>query len=287
MSAFRPIRKLTVASIRARKGGEPIICLTAYTAMMAEILDPLVDVLLVGDSVGTVLNGHDTTIPVTVDEMIYHGRSVRRANKKALLVIDVPFGSYEASPEQAYLTTSRILKETGADAVKLEGGVTQAPTIKFLVERGVPVMAHIGLRPQAVRATGGYRIVGKTDEECKSLKEDADAVSKAGAFSVVLEGVIESLAAEITEQITIPTIGIGASPACDGQILVTEDLLGMFERTPKFVRKFANMRADISDAVSDYANAVRSGAFPSEAEIYSDEKTAIPFEVKTIHQQEN
>ena len=153
MSAFRPIQKLTGASIRARKGGEPIICLTAYTAMMAEILDPLVDVLLVGDSVGTVLNGYDTTIPVTVEDMIYHGRSVRRANKKALLVIDVPFGSYEASPEQAYLTTSRILKETGADAVKIEGGVTQSSTIEFLVNRGVPVMAHIGLRPQAVRAT--------------------------------------------------------------------------------------------------------------------------------------
>ncbi len=280
MSAIRPTRKLSIANIRAQKGGEPIICLTAYTAMMAEVLDPHVNVLLVGDSVGTVLGGHDTTIPVTVDEMIHHARSVMRASPKSLVVVDVPFGSYEANPEQAFETCSRILKETGADAVKLEGGVTQAPTIEFLIKRGVPVMAHIGLRPQAVRATGGYRIVGKTDEECASLKQDADAVTNAGAFAVVLEGVVESLAVEITTQIAIPTIGIGASPLCDGQILVTEDLLGMFERTPKFVRKFADLRTTISGAVKDYADEVRARTFPSEEETYSGDKPAIPLRFK-------
>jgi len=285
MSAIRPSRKRNIASIRAQKGGDQIICLTAYTALMADILDPHVDVLLVGDSVGTVLHGHDTTIPVTVDDMIFHGRSVARANLKSLLVIDVPFGSFEASPEQAYQTATRILKETGADAVKIEGGVTQAPTIEFLVNRGVPVMAHIGLRPQAVRATGGYRIVGKTNEECLELKEDAQAVSKAGAFSVVLEGVVESLAAEITKEIDIPTIGIGASPACDGQVLVTEDMLGMFDKTAKFVRKFANLRNVISDAASQYASEIRAGTFPTEAETYSADKTATPLPVKKAGQQ--
>lgn len=284
MSAIRPSRKRNVASIRAQKGGERIISLTAYTAMMAEILDPHVDIILVGDSVGTVLHGHDTTIPVTVDDMIFHGRSVARANLKALLVIDVPFGSFEASPEQAYQTASRILKETGADAVKIEGGVTQAPTIEFLVNRGVPVMAHIGLRPQAVRATGGYRIVGKTAEECAQLIEDAKAVEKAGAFSVVLEGVVESLAADITKLIDIPTIGIGASPACDGQVLVTEDMLGFFERTPKFVRKYADLRNVIVDAVAGYARDVREGAFPAEAETYSGDKPAVPLPLKTAGQ---
>lgn len=268
MSSVTPIRKTTVADIRRRKGGEPIVCLTAYTAMMTEILDAYVDVILVGDSVGTVLHGHDSTIPVTLEEMIFHGRSVKRAAPKALLAIDLPFGTYEASPAQAFETASRVLKETGADAVKLEGGVTQADTIRFLVDRGIPVMAHIGLRPQAVRATGGYRIVGKTEEECEDLRADADAVAEAGAFSVVLEGVVEPLARELTERIAIPTIGIGGSPACDGQILVTEDMLGMFERTPKFVRRFANLRETVEMAISEYANTVRKRTFPSDDETY-------------------
>ncbi len=280
MSAIRPTRKRNVATICAQKGSDPIICLTAYNAMMAQLLDPHVDILLVGDSLGTVLHGYETTIPVTVDDMVYHGRSVMRAEPKALVVVDIPFGSYEASPEQAYKTASRILKETGADAVKLEGDVTQASTIEFLVKRGVPVMAHIGLRPQAVRATGGYRIVGKTDEECDSLKEDARAVQEAGAFAVVLEGVVEALGAEITRQLNIPTIGIGASLQCDGQILVTEDMLGFFEKTPKFVRKFADLRSDISKAVENYANAVRDHNFPAEIETYSADKKAIPLPLK-------
>ncbi len=271
MSSVRPRRKTSVADIRRRKGAEPFVCLTAYTAMMAEVLDPHVDILLVGDSVGTVLHGHDSTIPVTMDEMLLHAKSVARAAPNSLLVIDMPFGSYEASAEVAFENASRFLKETGADAVKLEGGVTQADTIRFLVERGVPVMAHIGLRPQAVRATGGYRIVGKTDEECDALRTDADAVATAGAFAVVLEGVVEPLARELTERIDIPTIGIGASPACDGQILVTEDMLGMFDRTPKFVRRFAHLRETIDAAVANYADAVRSRQFPSEAEVYAND----------------
>ncbi len=280
MSAIRPSRKRSITNIRAQKGGQPIICLTAYNAMMAEILDPHVDLLLVGDSAGTVLHGHDTTIPVTVEELIYHGRSVMRANVKALVVVDVPFGSFEASPEQAHATTTRILKETGADAVKIEGGIAQAPTIDFLTKRGVPVMAHIGLRPQAVRATGGYRIVGKTPEECANLKQDAEAVAAAGAFAVVLEGVVEPLAAEITALIDIPTIGIGASRQCDGQILVTEDMLGMFDRTPKFVRKFANLKQTISEAVKDYTGEARARSFPGDDEVYRGDKRAIPFPVK-------
>ena len=276
MSAIRPSRKLSIADIRNQKGGEPIICLTAYNAMMTEILDPHVDFILVGDSLGTVLHGHDTTIPVTLDDVIYHGRSVMRAEPKSLVVIDVPFGSFEASPQQAHETTTRILKETGADAVKIEGGVAQAPTIEFLTQRGVPVVAHIGLRPQAVRATGGYRIVGKTDEECANLKEDAEAVEAAGAFAVVLEGVVEPLAAEITAMLDIPTIGIGASPSCDGQILVTEDMLGMFDRVPKFVRKFADLRETIAGAVKDYADEARAGSFPGDDEVYRGDKKPIP-----------
>ena len=280
MSAIRPQRKRSITNIRAQKGGDPIICLTAYNAMMAEILDPHVDLLLVGDSAGTVLHGHDTTIPVTVEELIYHGRSVMRANPKALVVVDVPFGSFEASPEQAHATTTKILKETGADAVKIEGGVAQAATIDFLTQRGVPVMAHIGLRPQAVRATGGYRIVGKTPEECADLKQDAEAVAAAGAFALVLEGVVEPLAAEITALIDIPTIGIGASRHCDGQILVTEDMLGMFDRTPKFVRKFANLKETISEAVKNYADEARARSFPGEEEVYRGDKKPIPLRLK-------
>ncbi|WP_425409182.1 3-methyl-2-oxobutanoate hydroxymethyltransferase [Hyphococcus sp.] len=267
-SSITHTRKTTTTHIRSRKGAEPIVCLTAYTANMAEILDPHVDVLLVGDSVGTVLHGHDSTIPVTLDAMIFHAQSVRRGVRKALMVVDLPFGSYEASPQQAYANAARVLKETGADAVKLEGGATQRETIRFLVERGVPVMGHIGLRPQAVRETGGYRIVGKTEEECDALRADADAVTKAGAFALVLEGVVEPIARELTGRIDIPTIGIGGSPACDGQILVTEDLLGMFERTPKFVRRFANLRETIDTAISDYAKAVRGRTFPDHDETY-------------------
>jgi 3-methyl-2-oxobutanoate hydroxymethyltransferase len=271
---------MTVAAIRARKGGEPIVCLTAYSALMAEILDPFVDLLLVGDSVGTVHHGHETTLPVTVEHMILHAASVARTNPNALIVVDIPFGAFESSAARAFETSARILKETGADAVKIEGGVAQASTIEFLAKRGVPVMAHIGLRPQMVKTTGGYRIVGKTKEERLRLHEDARAVTEAGAFAVVLEGVIESLAEEITKQIAIPTIGIGASPQCDGQVLVTEDMLGLFEKTPKFVRKFAELRPIIAQAIAEYATAVRDRAFPSKDETYSGDRPTIPLPVK-------
>ncbi|NNL88430.1 MAG: 3-methyl-2-oxobutanoate hydroxymethyltransferase [Marinicaulis sp.] len=287
MSSVNPIRKQTVSHIRARKGKAPIVCLTAYDALMTEILDPHVDLLLVGDSAGTVLHGAETTIPVTLDEMILHGRSVMRADPKSLVVIDLPFGSYEASPQQAFDTASRVLKETGADAVKLEGGVTQAETINFLTERGVPVMAHVGLRPQAVRATGGYKIVGKTDVECEAMRADIDAVTEAGAFCVVLEGVIENLARELTARIEIPTIGIGASPACDGQILVTHDMLGLLEKTPKFVRLFANLRETIGDAIGAYAEAVRDGSFPAAEETYGGGKSADVKPINSSPQQRN
>ena len=268
MSSIQTTRKRTVASIQNHDREKPIVCLTAYTAMMAEIIDPYIDLLLVGDSVGTVLHGHDSTIPVTLDEMIFHAKSVMRVSPKALVVVDMPFGSYEASPQAAYESAARIMKETGADAVKLEGGVGLAGTIKFLTDRGVPVMSHIGLRPQAVRATSGYRIVGKTDEQAEELFADLEAVTQAGAFSVVLEGVVESVAREATRRASIPTIGIGAAVECDGQILVTEDMLGFFERTPKFVRKFAQLREVISGAVDNYANQVRRREFPETKETY-------------------
>ena len=238
---------------------------------MTDILDPFVDILLVGDSVGTVLHGHDTTIPVSLDEIILHAKSAARTATTAMVVVDLPFGCYEASPEQAFHSASRILKETGATAVKLEGGVTQAQTITLLTECGIPVMAHIGLRPQSVQTTGGYKIVGRTEDQCESMRTDADAVQRAGAFAVVLEGVVEPLARELTQRLEIPTIGIGASPACDGQILVTEDMLGFFERTPKFVRRFANLRETITDAVSQYAISVRERSFPADKETYAND----------------
>ncbi len=235
---------------------------------MASLMDPHVDLILVGDSAGTVLHGHDTTVPVTLEEMIIHGRAVMRANPSSLVVVDLPFGTYEAGPEKAHATAVRVMQETGADAVKFEGGKIHAPTIEFLTNRGIPVMAHIGLQPQAVMANGGYRIVGKTDEQWDLLLEDALAVEKAGAFCVVLEGVVEPLAVRITDMIGIPTIGIGASPVCDGQILVTEDMLGFFERTPKFVRKFASLNSVISEAFEAYAKAVTERNFPAESEVY-------------------
>ncbi len=268
MSKTTPIKRTTITNIRARKGGIPIICLTAYTAPMTALLDPHVDLLLVGDSLGMVVHGHQTTLNVTLAEMILHARSVMRAKPKSLVVVDLPFGTYEESPQQAHKTCVRVMQETGADAVKLEGGVVHADTIAFLTERGIPVMAHIGLQPQAVMSTGGYRIVGRNDEQWQQTFDDAKAVEAAGAFAVVIEGVVEDLAAEITQTLSIPTIGIGASAQCDGQILVTEDMLGLFERTPKFVRKFAALNEVISEAIADYANSVTNRSFPSVAEIY-------------------
>ncbi|PPQ36798.1 3-methyl-2-oxobutanoate hydroxymethyltransferase [Rhodopila globiformis] len=259
---------MTVPDIRALKGREKIVCLTAYTAPMAALLDPHVDLLLVGDSLGMVVHGLPTPTAVTLDMMILHGQAVVRASSHALVVVDLPFGSFEASPEQAYLASVRVLKETGCQAVKIEAGEALAPTIAFLVERGVPVMGHVGLRPQAVHVDGGFRAKGRSDEERARVIAEARAADEAGCFSIVLEGVAETLAREITAGVRAPTVGIGASAACDGQVLVTDDMLGLFEWTPKFVRRYADIRTTINDAVARYAADVRAAAFPGEAEVY-------------------
>ncbi|MEX0841013.1 MAG: 3-methyl-2-oxobutanoate hydroxymethyltransferase, partial [Xanthobacteraceae bacterium] len=219
MSAQQMEKRLTAPDIGARKGGEPIVCLTSYHAHTARILDQYCDVILVGDSLGMVMHGLETTIPVTLDMMILQGRAVMRGSKRALVVVDMPFGSYEASKEQAFHSAARVLKETGCGAIKLEGGRRMAETIAFLVERGVPVMAHIGMTPQAVNVLGSFRARGREEHEWAGFEDDGRAVAEAGAFSVVIEAVAEPLARRLTEQIPIPTIGIGASPACDGQIL--------------------------------------------------------------------
>ncbi|MGE0739746.1 MAG: 3-methyl-2-oxobutanoate hydroxymethyltransferase [Hyphomonadaceae bacterium] len=264
-----PVRRLSAPDIRARKGGDPIVVLTAYTAPVAEILDQHCDVLLVGDSLGMVVHGLPNTVGVTMDMMIMHGQAVMRAAKRAMVVIDMPFGSYEASPEIAYANAARILKETGAQAVKVEAGATVAPTVKFLVERGIPVMSHVGLLPQAVNMDGKFRAKGRTAEEREQILAAARASDEAGAFAIVVEGVDETLAPEITAAVKAPTIGIGASADCDGQVLVVDDLLGLFDWTPKFVRRYANLKAEIDKAVAGYAADVRARRFPASAETYS------------------
>ncbi len=271
MSAVSQMQRLTVSKLRARKGGEPIACLTAYTAPIAHILDSFVDLILVGDSAAMVVHGHETTLPITLDLMIAHAQAVVRASTRALVALDLPFGSYESGPEQAFGAAARAMKEAGVGAVKLEGGRRMAPTIEFLTGRGVPVMAHIGLLPQAVQTAGGYRTAGRTREEWAPLIEDAKAVAEAGAFAVVLEGMAEPLAAEITKLISIPTIGIGASPSCDGQILVTEDLLGLTVsgHTPKFVRRYADLNKVITEAVAGYAGDVKARRFPAAEHTYA------------------
>ncbi|MEQ1618899.1 MAG: 3-methyl-2-oxobutanoate hydroxymethyltransferase [Terricaulis sp.] len=268
MSRHTDIPRLTAPDIRARKGGEPIVCLTAYTAPMAKLLDPHCDLLLVGDSVGMVVHGLPNTVGVTLDMMILHGQAVMRGAGHAMVVIDMPFGSYEASPEAAYANAARVLKETGAQAVKVESGPSIAATIAYLVERGIPVMGHVGLRPQAVNVDGKFRAKGRSPEERARVLAEARAADQAGAFAIVVEGVDESLAPEITAAVAAPTIGIGASAQCDGQILVTDDLLGLFEWTPKFVRRYANLQSVIGQAVAAYAADVRARRFPAAAETY-------------------
>jgi 3-methyl-2-oxobutanoate hydroxymethyltransferase len=268
MSKQTQSRRVTVPDIVARKGREKIVCLTAYTAPVAEMLDPHVDLLLVGDSLGMVVHGLPTPTAVTLDMMILHGQAVMRGSSHALVVVDLPFGAFEGSPEQAYAASVRVMKETGCQAVKIEAGVALAGTIAFLVQRGVPVMGHVGLRPQAVHVDGGFKAKGRNDGEWARVVAEAVAVEKAGCFAIVLEGVAEGLAEEITRTVRVPTIGIGASAACDGQILVTDDMLGTFEWTPKFVRRYADLRTVISDAVSRYAADVRAASFPGEAEVY-------------------
>jgi 3-methyl-2-oxobutanoate hydroxymethyltransferase len=261
-------KRLTAPDIRARKGASPIVMLTSYHAHTARILDRHCDVILVGDSLGMVMHGLETTIPVTLDMMILQGRAVMRGSTHALVVVDLPFGSYEVSREQAFISAARVLKETGCGAIKLEGGQRMAETIRFLVERGVPVMAHVGLTPQAVNALGGFRAQGRDRADWAPIVADARAVAEAGAFSVVVEAVAEPLAAEITREIAIPTIGIGASPACDGQVLVLEDMLGLSPWVPKFVKRYTNLGPSIEAAVSAYAEEVRSRSFPAAAHVY-------------------
>ncbi|MFQ5563289.1 MAG: 3-methyl-2-oxobutanoate hydroxymethyltransferase [Parvularculaceae bacterium] len=268
MSSQKQANRITAAQIRQRKGGDPIVCLTAYDAPTAAILDKHCDLLLVGDSVGMVVHGLPSTVGVTLDMMILHGRAVMRAAEQALVVVDMPFGSYEESPDQAFRNAARVLSETGAQAAKLESGRYAAETIRFLVERGVPVMGHVGLRPQAVNVTGGFRAKGRTTEERAEILAEAEATAEAGAFAVVVEGVAEDLAREITEKIAAPTIGIGASSACDGQILVTQDMLGLFDWTPKFVKRYAALREAIEDAAERYAAEVRARVFPEAGQVY-------------------
>ncbi|TXC68107.1 3-methyl-2-oxobutanoate hydroxymethyltransferase [Sphingorhabdus soli] len=267
-----PMKRLTVPAIKRRKFGgktdEPLVMLTAYTARQAQLLDPHCDLLLVGDSLGQVIYGLPSTLAVTLDMMCAHGAAVVRGSFHALVVIDMPFGSYEASPEQAFTSASRVLAETGAAAVKLEGGEAMAETIRFLTERGIPVMAHVGLTPQAVNALGGYAARGKSQEEHAKIVADGRAVSDAGAFAVVIEGVLEPIAVALTQTLDIPTIGIGASAKCDGQVLVTEDMLGMFERTARFVKRYDDLATRISEAVATYADEVRSRSFPTADQTY-------------------
>ncbi len=264
---LKPHRK-SVLDIVGAKRQEKLVCLTAYTAPMAELLDPHCDLLLVGDSVGMVLHGLKDTTTVTLEMMIMHGQAVMRGAESAFVVVDLPFGSYEESPEMAYRASLRVIQEVGCQAVKLECNKQSAQSIEFIVERGIPVCAHIGLRPQFVNVSGGFRVVGRTEEERTQVIESAIEMANAGAFAIVVEGVVSDLAQEITDAVSVPTIGIGASSACDGQILVTEDLLGVFDWSPKFVRRYADSRGLISDAISRYAEDVRSASFPGAAEVY-------------------
>lgn len=271
-----PMKRLTVPAIQRRKfegkTAEPLVMLTAYTARQAQLLDPHCDMLLVGDSLGQVIYGLPSTLPVTLDMMVAHGAAVVRGSYHSLVIVDMPFGSYEASPQQAFASASRIMAETGAAGVKLEGGVAMADTIAFLSQRGIPVMAHIGLTPQAVNALGGYGARGKSQEEHAKILGDARAVAQAGAFSMVVEGVMEELANLVTDTVDVPVIGIGASARCDGQVLVAEDMLGMFERTARFVKRYANMAQTISEAAAAYAADVRDRSFPTDDQVYRPKK---------------
>lgn len=274
LSAHREetVRRLAAPDIAARKGGAPIVCLTAYTAPVAAALDDACDLLLVGDSVGMVVHGLPNTVGVTLEMMILHGQAVMRGSRKAMVVVDMPFGSYEASPEAAYANAVRIMKETGAQAVKVESGPTVPATIEYMTQRGVPVMGHVGLRPQAVLVDGGFKAKGKDEAGRALILDEARRTADAGAFAVVVEGVAESLAREITAAIGPPTIGIGASAGCDGQILVTDDMLGLFDWTPRFVRRYANLKGEIERAAREYAADVTARTFPGDAETYYAKK---------------
>ena len=271
-----PGKRITVPSIRARKRPEgdgfrteqPIVMLTAYTMRTAQLLDPHCDMLLVGDSLGQVIYGLPSTIPVTLELMCAHGAAVVRGSWHSLVGVDMPFGSYEASPETAFANASRILKETGCAAVKMEGGEAMAPTIDFLSHRGIPVIGHVGLTPQSVNVLGGYGVRGREGAEAEKIVADAKAVAEAGAFCMVVEGVMEEIASAVARSVEVPVIGIGASADCDGQVLVTEDMLGLFERTPRFVKRYDDLAERIGAAAKTYASEVRSRTFPSADQTY-------------------
>jgi 3-methyl-2-oxobutanoate hydroxymethyltransferase len=267
-----PGKRTTVPALRGRKqdgtAAQPIVMLTAYTMRMAQLLDPHCDMLLVGDSLGQVIYGLPSTIPVTMEMMCAHGAAVVRGSWHALVGVDMPFGSYEPSPEAAFASASRIMKETGCAAVKLEGGKAMAETIAFLTQRGIPVIGHVGLTPQAVNVLGGYGVRGREGAEADKILADAHAVADAGAFTMVVEGVMEEIASRVTKEVSIPVIGIGASPQCDGQVLVTEDMLGLFERTPRFVKRYDDLAARIGVAAATYAEEVRTRAFPTADQVY-------------------
>ena len=268
MSAQNPIRRITAPQITARKGGEPIVCLTAYDAPTAALVDEYCDLILVGDSLGMVVHGLPSTVGVTLDMMIMHGQAVMRTAQKSLVVVDLPFGSYEDSVETAFKNASRVMMETGCQAVKIESGSYAAETIAYLVERGIPVMSHVGLRPQSMNVLGGFRARGRRTEIADEIIENAIAAAEAGSFAVVVEGVSEELANRVTKAVDIPTIGIGASAQCDGQILVTPDMLGQFARVPKFVKKYGNQLDATREAISQYASDVKDRSFPGEANLY-------------------
>ncbi len=267
-----PMKRLTIPAIRQRKTGgvtaEPVVMLTAYTARQAQLLDAHCDLLLVGDSLGQVIYGLPSSVPVTLDMMANHGAAVVRGSYHAAVVVDMPFGAYEASPQQAFESAARLLKETGCAAVKLEGGAAMAETVAFLTARGIPVMGHVGLTPQAVNVLGGYNARGRSQAEADKIVADAKALDEAGAFAVVVEGVVEPIAIAVTKAVACPTIGIGASAQCDGQVLVTEDMLGMFDRVPRFVKRYEDIATTISGAAERYATEVRARSFPGIEQTY-------------------
>ncbi|KQQ12170.1 3-methyl-2-oxobutanoate hydroxymethyltransferase [Methylobacterium sp. Leaf123] len=271
MSQVVQTRRLQAVDLIKRKAeGRKIIALTAYHAHTAGIVDAYCDFVLVGDSLGMVMHGMESTLPVTLEMMILQAQAVMRGTSRALVVVDMPFGSYEASREQAFLNAARVLKETGAGAIKLEGGARFAETVAFLTERGVPVMGHIGLTPQSVNTMGGFKVQGHGAGDEDRLRADARAISDAGAFSIVLEGIVEPVARAIATDpaIRAATIGIGATAACDGQILVLEDMLGLSDRVPRFVKSYGSLRAHIEEAVRAYADEVQAGRFPAEGHTY-------------------
>lgn len=269
MSTQKPIRRITCPQIKARKGGDPIVSLTSYHAHTAAIVDQHADFILVGDSLGMVMHGMENTVGVPLDLMIMHGKAVVRGTQRALIVVDMPFGTYEESPQVAFRNAARIMKETGCGAVKLEGGERMGDTIRFLVNRGIPVMGHIGLTPQSSHVMGGFKVQGRQDDTWDAHKRDAQVVAEAGAFAMVIEGIVEPLAAEISADCPIPTIGIGASADCDGQILVLEDMLGLNPTPPKFVKVYGDLGAQIEASVKAYADDVRNRSFPTEAQTYT------------------